>query len=246
MSAFDTPNPVDTGEIIESYLDHLVGEDKKFNDPEALAKGKFEADKFVEDLKRQNAELREDMEKSAKLDELMELVRNQNVKPVEDPNITPVVDPNDTSSDQMAPEALKALIEDHVSERDMNASLKKNLEEADRMMMEKYGDGAARVLSQRAAEVGMSIDEIKDLASKNPKAFSRLVGIGESNKDSPTLIGNPLRSESGVHKNGEVRDAAYYKELRKKSKGMYYSPKVQMQMMKDAESMGSAFYGNNS
>jgi hypothetical protein len=106
MSVFDeTSGTTQTTEetITENFLENLVGDGKKFtdpealaNDPEALAKGKYEADKFVKDLERQNAELREDLEKTAKLDELMELVRNQNKTEVQPVN-TPVVDPSDDS-----------------------------------------------------------------------------------------------------------------------------------------------------
>jgi hypothetical protein len=245
MSAFDTnagtPAPEDV--ITDNFLENLVGEGKKFTDPEALAKGKYEADKFVEDLKRQNAELREDMEKAAKLDELMELVKNQNVKPTEQAQ-TPVVDPSDTSSDQMTEETLKALIENHVSERDQQTTKAHNLAEADKVLTQKYGDSANAVLKARASELNMSVDEMKELASKNPKAFLRLVGTDEKTVSSGNLVGGSQRSESGTISNADVRNFAYYNKLRKENKKLYYSPKVQQQLMKDAESMKEAFYGN--
>ena len=100
MSAFDkdAPNP---GEVItENFLDHLVGEGKKFTDPEAMAKGKYESDRHVSNLEKQLAELKEDLDKATQMDEMMELIRNQQ-KPVEpEPDN---VDPGQTGPDQMTP-----------------------------------------------------------------------------------------------------------------------------------------------
>jgi len=246
MSVFEeTGGTTQTTEetITENFLENLVGDGKKFTDPEALAKGKYEADKFVKDLERQNAELREDLEKTAKLDELMELVRNQN-KAEAQPANTPVVDPSDTSSDQMTPEALKALVEQHVNERETTAKQEKNIAEANRMMEEKFGDTAGRVLVTRAAEVGMAVEDVKQLASQNPKAFAKLMGLDASNPTpSGNLLGGNVRSES-VISNANTRNSAYYSKLRKENKGNYYSPKVQQQMVNDAEALGAAFYSN--
>lgn len=246
MSAFDT-NVSNNEDVIPegtNPLEYLVGEGKKFDSPEALAKGKIEADKFIEDLKRQNAELREDMEKSAKLDELMELVRNQSKAP-EQPN-TSKVDPNDTSSDQMTPEELKAMIENHVSERDRKTTEARNLAEADKVLREKFGDSAGNILNTRAKELGMSVDAMKEMASKTPKAFLRLVGVDTNKPVTPGgIIGNSQRSEGGSITNANTRNSAFYSKMRKESKGIYYSPKIQAQMMKDREALGEAFYGNS-
>jgi hypothetical protein len=244
MSAFDgKPTPSEIETITENFLENLVGEGKKFADPEALARGKHEADKFVEDLKRQNAELREDMEKAAKVEELLEEIRNQKeLTANKDPNDH--VDPGDTSSDQMTPDALKALIETHVSERDAKRTATQNLAEVDKVLTEKYGEGAASILSSRADDLGMSTDEMKDLAARNPKAFLRLVGADAETQQSSTLLGNSQRSEGVQIKGAETRDFAFYQKIRRESKNRYHSVDVQKQMWKDAEAMGAAFYGN--
>ena len=48
VSAFEEPTS-------PSVLGDLVGDGRKFNDVEALAKGKLEADKFIEQMKQENA-----------------------------------------------------------------------------------------------------------------------------------------------------------------------------------------------
>ena len=247
MSAFEnTPAPNAPAPITEDFLGNLVGEGKKFTDAESLAKGKYEADVHVSNLERQITELREDIDQGAKLSELMELVREQNKPAPKDPDKSPVV-PGDTSSGQMTEEELKSLIETHVSERDKQSLKTRNLVEADKALSTKFGDGAGRVLNDRAAGLGMTVDDLKAVASENPKAFFRLMGMDGSNQtvDSGTLLGGAQRSEGGEIKGANTRDAAYYKKMRKDSKAAYYMPKVQAQMMKDAESMGEACYSNS-
>jgi len=243
MSAFDkdAPNP---GEVItENFLDHLVGEGKKFTDPEAMAKGKYESDRHVSNLEKQLAELKEDLDKATQMDEMMELIRNQQ-KPVEpEPDN---VDPGQTGPDQMTPEALKAIVENHVSERDRQRTEASNIAEADKVLKEKFGDSAGTIVNTRAGELGMSVDAMKEMASKNPKAFLRLVGVDTVKGTPPgNLLGDSQRSEGGQINNASTRNSAYYSKLRKESKGKYYQPQIQAQMMKDREEMGKAFYGNS-
>ena len=250
MSAFDKdaankPGAADL--ITEDFLGHLVGDGKKFGDHESLAKGKYESDLHVTNLERQLAELREDVDQGAKITELMELVRKQN-EPPKDPNKPPVV-PDDTSSGQMTEEELKALIATHVSERDRQTYEARNLEEVDTVLTTKFGDSAGRVLHDKATGLGMSVDEMRVLASKNTKAFFRLMGLDGDNKstDTGTLLGKTQRSE-GVQNKGTARNFAFYQAMRRdtKTRALYYSPKMQQQMMDDRAAMGAEVFDNNS
>jgi len=244
MSAFDNNNtPADPNPITENFLDNLVGEGKKFLDPEALAKGKYEADVHVTNLERQLAELRTDLDQGTKITELMELVREQHKPaPVVDPNASPVV-PGDTSSGQMTEDELKSLIEQHVSERDKQTSVTKNITDAEKALEDKYGESAVRVITSRAAELGMTVDQMKELAGTSPKVFSRLVGLDDRASFSGTFLGETQRSEGATLKSADTRNFAFYQEMRKKNRAHYYSPKVQMQMMKDREAMGREAFG---
>ena len=251
MSAFDKdaankPGAADL--ITEDFLGHLVGDGKKFSDQESLAKGKYESDLHVSNLERQLAELREDVDQGVKITELMELVREQN-KPADKDQDKSTVVPGETSSGQMTEEELKALIATHVSERDRQTSEARNLGEVDAVLTTKFGDSAGRVLHEKATGLGMSVDEMRVLASRNTKAFFRLMGLDGDNKstDTGTLMGGGQRSE-GVQNKGVTRNFAFYQAMRrdKKTKALYYSPKMQQQMMDDRTAMGAEAFDNNS
>jgi len=243
MSAFNDKIPADPDPITQDFLDNLVGEGKKFADPEALAKGKYEADVHVTNLERQLAEMRNDIDQGAKITELMELVREQHKPAPKDLDKSPVV-PGDTSSGQMTEDELKSLIEQHVSERDKQTSVTKNITDSEKALEDKYGEAAGRVITTRAAELGMSVDQMKELAGTSPKVFSRLVGLDDKASFSGTFLGETQRSEGATLKSADTRNFAFYQDLRKKNRAHYYSPKVQMQMMKDREEMGRKAFGN--
>lgn len=247
MSAFEkgNENPGAEEVITEEFLESLVGDGKKFVDPEALAKGKYEADNYIKGLEKQLSELRSDIESSSKIDELMELVRNQNKEPEGANKNSGNPDPDNTSPGQMSEQELKALIEDHVTERDKQTSLSRSLLEAEKFLEDRFGVNAYTVINDRAKALDMSVEDLKALASTNLKAFYRLIGTDtKQNQESTTLLGGKS-TERGDFKGAEVRNSAFYKELRKKDKKAYYHPKVQMQLMKDAEALGEAFYINS-
>ena len=246
MSAFDTNvgTPSVKDQVTENFLEHLVGDGKKFTDQEALAKGKYESDVHVTNLERQLAELREDIDKGSKIDELMEMIRNQNQpKEPEDP-------PNDgngeTSPGQMSEEELKALINTHVSERDTQATESRNVAEVDKALMDKFGDAAGRILTDKAAALSMSVDEMKSLASRNPKAFYRLMEMDSTRTgDSSNLLGGSQRSEGVPLKGVTTKDWAYYQDLRRKDKKLYYSPKMQQEIADARVAGGETFFSNS-
>lgn len=246
MSAFETTTTTTTtDQLPENYFEHLVGEGKKFDGQEALAKGKYESDLHVANLEHQIGELREDIDQGTKITELLEMVRKQNEPPKEDPNKSPVV-PGDTSSGQMTEDELKSLIETHVSERDTQSLRARNLVEADKALEEKFGESAGRVLHDRAVRMDMSVEEMKTLASQNPKAFYRLMGMDTTSNESGNFVGGGNRSEGVQIKNVDTRNFEFYQDLRRKDKAKYHTPAMQQKMMADRTSMGSeAFYSNS-
>lgn len=250
MSAFDeTKSTEETTEETTDYLEELVGEGKKFKDAAALAKGKFESDRYIQNLERQLSELREDLTKDEKMDQLLELIRSQNNQSTTNPpngdgNEEPGggTDPNETSSG-LTEERLRELIESTVSERENTSKRQSNLNEVDQVLEDKFGDKAAHFVKDKSKELGMSLKELEDLAGRNPRAFFQLTGVNQSARSQSTLVGGGRSGETEASSSrGEVRNFAFYQKMRKENRSRYYSPEVQHQMYKDAEAMGDSFY----
>jgi hypothetical protein len=247
MSVFkDEPTSNPTEEKIASYLEKIIEEKgENWKDPETLAKGKYEADKYIGDLERQLEELRKDVVREEKLDKLMDMFKSQTKDPQESggSNTLPDKDPNDTSSGPMTDEQIRALIETHVSQRESETTRQKNLKEVDAFMQKEYGATANATIRAKAAELSMTVQELEETAARNPRAFLRLIGAETGRtKDSSSLVGNSRRAEA-VSISPTGRDWDYYQTLRRKSKATYFNPATQKQLVRDREEMGDAFWG---
>jgi len=247
MSVFKEAETTDSEELrIDSYVQKLIEEKgDSWSDPETIAKGKYEADRFIEQLKRQNEELKADLSNSQKIDQLMEMIKNQNKSPASGGGSHQTeVSLSHTEKEELSEETLRGLIAEHVSQREQETTRQKNLNEVDSVLQSKYGTAANSVVNQKARELGMSLKDLEEMAAKTPKAFLRLVAPDSSTKESPVTVGTSQRSEGVSNRKTGTRDWSYYQDLRRKSKSQYYSSQVQQQMLRDLKEMGKeAFYG---
>jgi len=108
----------------------------------------------------------------------------------------------------------------------------------DAILGEKFGETAKDFLKTKSQEIGMTIDELKDMAGRNPKAFFQLTGVtvgGVPSRNQSALVGGGTSAEAGMRGRNESRDFGYYQNLRKTNPKEYYSPSVQTQYAKDRE-----------
>lgn len=246
MSVFDEKGGgKENLEAIESYVAKLVEEKgENWKDPETIAKGKLEADRFIEDLKRQNEELRKDLDAQQKIDQLLELVKSQTKSHEEGAgSIPPGTKADDTRPGGPSEDDLKALVEKFVAGREASSQREKNLATVDAEMDRKFGDSAGTVLRRKAAELDMTMDEVKELAANKPKAFFRLMELDatEPTRGQRITQGTALKSEASQFNRGQVRDWNYYQDLRRKNKTQYFSQETQKQMMRDRAALGDKF-----
>lgn len=246
MSAFDKSVTADqtTQEQIESYLEKLVAEKgEQWKDPEVIAKGKYEADRFIKQLEEQNRSLREDLDKAARLDEMLEVLKKSQGKASEggEGSRNPLQNTEGHTDDSVtSDEKVRALIEAQMKEHEAKTTYEKNVKEVDAELVRRFGDSAANVVARKAAELEMTVQEAELLAASKPKAFFRLMGLDVDNKSSPTLSGSAVRSEAR-EVGGQARDWNYYNKIRRESKSKYYSPSVQKQMYRDMQALGDKF-----
>jgi hypothetical protein len=168
-------------------------------------------------LRQQEQELAAARASASKIEELERTLAalTQNNKPA-DP---PLPGPSGLSKEEIA-----ELVSSTLSNQQKEAIAKQNLSQVVSTLTQSFGDKAEEVFYGKAKEVGMSVQEINELAAKSPAAAYRLLGIGDakpnaspatpgintgslepkvdsfiSKNNKPTLIGattNDLREES--------------------------------------------------
>lgn len=228
-TAFDNSNDQTKDESNSSSnpIDSLVGEGKKFKSIEDLAKAKLEADKHIERIEGENKGMREDLEKlSTKVENLASLSEQKQTDPKNQAeNTTQAVDKNDLSE-------LVAQTYHDIREKEARQS---NLKESNDFAISKFGDieKARQGLKQRASELGLSVEDLKEIGSKSPNAFKDMFKAGGNSSE--VSVKSSVNTEADNFGSGDdstkVGTKAYYDNMRRTNPHKYWSPKVQSEYM---------------
>ena len=228
----------------DSFLSKLVeAKGENWSNPEVLAKGKLEADSYIQTLETQLSHMREDLKKK----EYQEEVLDQLQKKATDSTAVNNGVPNNNNSNadgenttrNISEEDLKSLVEKTLTERDKDSVVKQNLMLVNAEMEKSYGTEATAKIQEKAQELGMSFERMQQIASESPNAFFNL--IGEPKKDFRPMVQGSVRTEGVNMQASTERDWSYYQNLRRDNRSLYYTPKIQRQLMEDKGRMGDRF-----
>ena len=237
----DIFNAEDQGGTVDITFNDLVGEGRKYNDPDALAKSYAHVESFAETLKRENAELRE------KLDRTEANTNNQNnnsqngQEPLpgsqtnnpEAPNKNSSTPNNDDYRSQIR-EEVRALNDEERATTNLNTAVARLVE------LTGSEDAAAQSIRKKAQELGVTVDWLKDAASRSPNAFFTTIGIsaGSQQNRSTPAPNNEYRPNADTN----AKNFEYFDKLRKDDPKTYFSAANQQEMLRQAKSLGADFY----
>lgn len=222
---FQDPN-LDMPTIDESkkYFEELVGEGKKFSDPEALARGKFEADIFVERLKQENAGIRNELNSRVKMEEFLDKLNSFQKPQSPDAGQQP---PDQAKVEAgLKPEDVLRLLD----QREQLSKATQNVNKVQVHLQETLGPNYATKLKQVADSLGLSKEHINNLAATSPEALYKVLGLEAGKKQD--LFQAPPRSQMtpGFQPKGTGKDWDYFEAMRKKESAKYWSASVQNEM----------------
>ncbi len=236
---FSTDNQ---GGTEESALDALVGEGKKFENVEALAKGKAESDEHITHIEQENAELKTKLEGSsneATLAELIEAVKAQTKEGSE-------------GDKTMSSEDLVKTIKDVLTDVTADDTKEANRAKGNALVL-KAVDGnveAARILvAERAAAVGLTPAALAELSEQSPIAFAKLIeGDGSTASSGSTSI-LPNQNLDALDNNTDVMELDGFKtkawfDAQKKEKGhvkWLNDRYIQRELAKSMNGLGERF-----
>jgi len=229
---------------VESYVTKLAeAKGDNWKDPEVLAKGKIEADSHIEQLERQLLEMKEDLGKQDYSKQLLEELQNK----AADPTTANTAMPNnnnggtvqENTNSNVSEADLKSLVEKTLSERDRESVIKKNLSLVDQELENSFGTEALNRVKEKSKELGISMQRLQEVAAESPNAFFSL--IGEPKKDFKPMVQGSVRTESVNMQSSSERNWKYYQNLRRENRNLYYSPKVQQQILQDKQRLGEQF-----
>jgi hypothetical protein len=196
---------------------------------EALRQRDEHAQKHIQRLESENSELRdkvvelEDKLASATtLDEALKRISNQG-------------EGQDTSLDRTD---VAQVVEEILGQKQTKERMESNWQEVVSDLTKAYGDWKTADLKvqERAQELDISLEEATMMARNNPKAFRTLFNLQNQQTSSNPAgsHGAGAMGQRGVSSQpGQLRNQAYYSNLRKNDPNKYWSVDVQAQMRRD-------------
>ena len=239
MAIFDDTPPANP-------VDDLVGEGKKYRTVEDLARAAVEKDRFIDQLKNENGEMRSDLNTRLSVeDQLRQFNESRQRTPAGESEPTP---PAPAREEAPKPD-LGKLIREEVTNMSREQQAQANLSAVSDRLVQLYGseENAAKVTREKAVELGLGSDFLKEVAARSPKAFYAQLGITDNPRPStPPAPRGTTNPEALSRTGGQAKEGtyAYYQEMRRTNPGLYHSPKVQQQKMQDAKRLGDDFYAS--
>lgn len=240
---FDTPTEENSSKDI---LSELVGEGKKFADVNELAKGKQEADSFIEQIQTENKQIREALAKlesqsdqTSKIEELIASVRS-----AKEPQVT------EESNHPLSEDDLSNKIKEIMQGESQQATAAENRSRSNSLVLGKVNgdvEAAKTYVAERAKQLGMSAKDLGELSERSPHAFAKLIDVDPSTASrSTSQLPSSGQVNSQVNQPMEVeghKTKAYYDNLKKEMGPNKYwnNVKIQGQYTKDAMALGDRF-----
>lgn len=238
----EDPNTVDPN---KDYLTELVGENKKFKTPQDLARGKQEADLYIETMKSRMDEMRADylrvMEENkakATLQELIDQAKSAQQEPNrENPNANIVEKPG------IDPKDLDSLLDTKIKAREAEIKRQENYDIVRKKLEERFGPNFQRSLKEQVRNLELDDDYVNELARRSPNAFFKTLGIAQDVRQDGFQAPpkSSQRSDSFAPTGAQKRTWSYYQDMKKTNPRLYYDPKIAVQMHNDAITLGEAF-----
>lgn len=224
--------------IPDNALETLVGDGKKFKDVEALAKGKFESDIFIDTLKTEGRS--KDAEIQRLQDELKTRVTMQEFIDKVNERGLPDDQPHDPSRTQKVQEVdIDKLLDNKLQQLSKKAQAEQNISSVQAELDKVWGANAKAKLRERAKELNISQEFLQSVAETSPKAFLELIKpVSNTTNDNYVPASTVSVSTPPV---GQRNQAWYEKEM-KKDKKLRLDPTFQKQMYRDAMKMGASFF----
>ena len=139
----------------------------------AVLMKRFEdSQQFIEQLKKENSELREKQKEQASLQQLLEKMDTLDSRGKDKPQQDSQVD-------------FRKLMRDELVSYERERVFKQNKTSVDKALVQKFGDKTEQVISEKAQELGVTIQDLVEISKKSP---ALILSYFEINKESKSTL----------------------------------------------------------
>jgi post-segregation antitoxin (ccd killing protein) len=249
----ETPVSASNDDVVD-----LIGEGKKYKDVATANKALKDKDAFIESLKREAHEARQEAKTRMSLEDFWQKTQDAkkttNVSSASNDSVPAGHEREEANNGKETPVDISALVREALSRELTKNKQAQNIEEARTELKKLWGDNYVSVLKQKQEALGLGTDFVDSIAARSPTAFLALVGAtatGNNQQAHNPNVQVPTGSSAGrmsfgTNSTPDVIDGhntqAYYDRLRKEDTKQYFSKEVQLQRHKDALALGEKFF----
>lgn len=232
----------------KSYVEQLVGEGKKFKDAEALARGKLESDTYIETLLAKIDSVSTELEKRMTAEEIADQIRSQMQPNPSNQQELPNPDgengqgnQNQNNKPNFTTDDIEALLEKKLEEKSAVSRKQANIDEVNKTLRDKIGVTANQVLADKATEMGVTLEYLKEQAAISPKAFYNMINLNPQQTQGTGFV-PPDSSVTTPPSGTTVRNKAYYDKMYRENPKLRMDAKTTVQEHKDMQRLGVEFF----
>lgn len=241
----DNGNNEEEIEIDESkdYFSEFVGEGRKYKTKEDLGKAYYHAMSALRNREQRMDEIRSDLSNAlaenkakARLEDLIaQLDKTKAPASNEQTHV------NEDNRKPFDPNQLESLVSNKIVEHETKRKQQENFNTVKAKLTERFGKNYSGVLKDHIDQLGLSEEDVNALARKSPAALFKTLGLEDNRRET---FDAPPRSQTQFRPKvtSPHKPLSWYQDLRKKDKMAYHDPKIAIQMEKDAQALGEAFF----
>lgn len=218
----------------EVKFEDLVGEGKKFRDPDAAAKKIVHADQHISNLEKELAEMRTELQTRLTVEEMMGKLEQKR---------EPTREMLETNRQETGKEIdLSAEVQKLMKQEKEKDRREANISAARAGLKERFGADYNQRLKSIAEELSVSEEFLSQMAASSPSGLLKLVDSVAKPDDNRPI--SPPKGSVDPFKisSPDRKSKAYYDKIRKEDPGLYFSRRVQNEMHAEAVRQGASFY----
>lgn len=213
----------------------LVGEGKKYKDPDALAKAKLHQDLHIRRVEEEAAELRRQLNSVARLEEIATRLSSK-TPTTEAPQVPREENPNNgtvvTSED----------VEKILSRRELVNKQNSNLQMVKDTFERSFGSTWQTVIKQKAKSLALSEEDVLDLAKTRPLGLLKMFEVDKQPEPNSGVPASRINTAGLKDDKGAVMNWKYFEKVRKENPSEYNSMQFQKKLLSAVAQADDSFY----
>lgn len=223
----------------------MVGEGKRWKDQDTLLKAKLDSDSYIKTLEKRLDDSR-DMYNKVREENMAQAKLQELIDQLEQKQLTSNENTHNVNEDKPAirPEEIESIFDkrfnDQIQRYEQDKRQRSNLSTVKAELTKRYGDNYQTAVREQLSELGITSEDLDNMAKRSPALVMRTLGLDRQKEQDVQMPRSSGMFKPKVEQ--KHKPLSYYHELKKSNPRLYLDPKIAIQMDRDSQALGEAFF----